>query len=507
MLSKRKKPGVLYLNPLKLSDSNKWFAYCKDRFGSQKKNDERYERSEIVCEDNEHAQSVGRGTSSSPLDSGACSMKGNDSIVLPTTFKRPSSRFQEQGEHCKGTPTVASCILPRSLSVKGLDQREQLSVVDTHRRSSLSHPSKPVHGVPPTFRRTASSLRLQPDGRNATNLTAIQVNQAPAVREIHRNHIAVAPHSSPADRIIREPPVREDGRACGLTLPESNRGAHKGVGGDRINVAISCHAAPATLVGKHQLHHNTSGCFLDTARPVASDRGGLGRPSCSEESSSDTSDLSTDDAQDRILRSSSYGGAHVPRYDGSSCSSSGSVSPLSLNPRMSDLKLHRNSSCNDQHGCTRVGGQGKYHAFEKRMQGGGPVDVQAGLVGIQNEGNTCYLNSCLQCLAHTLPLASAVLGPYSDQIQKRGGHGARRGVSEREWATLAELLVYSFHQIIRDLWGRPSYSTASANIFLQCVQAFAPQFAGFYQHDAQVGATMSSFLLWCSSTLHNHLLD
>ena len=105
-----------------------------------------------------------------------------------------------------------------------------------------------------------------------------------------------------------------------------------------------------------------------------------------------------------------------------------------------------------------------------------------------SDGNTCYLNSCLQCLAHTLPLASAVLGPYSDQILKKGG-GSRHGVPEREWASPADVLTYAFHHIVRDLWGKPPYSVANANIFLQCVQAFAPQFAGSFQHDAQVATT------------------
>ncbi|XP_027434966.1 ubiquitin carboxyl-terminal hydrolase 2 isoform X1 [Zalophus californianus] len=109
-----------------------------------------------------------------------------------------------------------------------------------------------------------------------------------------------------------------------------------------------------------------------------------------------------------------------------------------------------------------------------------------GLAGLRNLGNTCFMNSILQCLSNTRELRDYCL----QRLYMRDlGHSSNAHTA----------LVEEFAKLIQTIWTSSPNDVVSPSEFKTQIQRYAPRFVGYNQQDAQ------EFLRFLLDGLHNEV--
>ncbi|TYZ65269.1 hypothetical protein PybrP1_002516 [[Pythium] brassicae (nom. inval.)] len=109
-----------------------------------------------------------------------------------------------------------------------------------------------------------------------------------------------------------------------------------------------------------------------------------------------------------------------------------------------------------------------------------------GLVGLQNLGNTCFMNSCLQCVSNIPSVAQY----FASNVHAK---------EVNEASPTKGALAFAFGDLMKALWGSDKFSSVRPSELKRVIGKVASRFTGYEQQDAQ------EFLRFLLDGLHEDL--
>uniref|UniRef100_A0A674MNI1 Ubiquitin carboxyl-terminal hydrolase n=1 Tax=Takifugu rubripes TaxID=31033 RepID=A0A674MNI1_TAKRU len=158
-----------------------------------------------------------------------------------------------------------------------------------------------------------------------------------------------------------------------------------------------------------------------------------------------------------------------PRQASHSKSSAASSRNFTTSPKLSSNSASISSTVTNGDNCCSPG----YTLNNSSSSGSRESQSHPGLCGLSNLGNTCFMNSALQCLSNASPLTEYFLNDqYEAEINRENPLGMRGEIAE------------AYADLVKQMWlSRSSY--VAPRSFKTQVGRFAPQFSGYQQQDSQ----------------------